>query len=331
MFVIGCKKPPDKPIEPEVLKKKGNILILNEGLFQWGQAELSLYNKFTKEVANNVYKQHNNAKLGDVLQSVTEWNNRLYLVVNNSGKIVVIDKQNLTYINTIDGLKSPRKISFYQNQKAYITDLYANTVSVFDLVSQTISNKISINSWTEDILILNTHIYIAAPKSKYVYVIDGSKETLIDSIETLYGGQSFQIDMKGNIWQACMGDSLQNFPSGLVQIDPSNDKVTQKLVFKNKNESASHLCVNNDRSKLYYINKHIYSLDPQNLNTQIVFNGDNKQLYGLNCDSETDELYIADAVDYLSSGTIYRMQPHLSQVSDTFKVGIIPNGFYFFK
>ena len=47
LFVIGCKKPPDKPIEPEVLKKKGNILILNEGLFQWGQAELSLYNKFT--------------------------------------------------------------------------------------------------------------------------------------------------------------------------------------------------------------------------------------------------------------------------------------------
>lgn len=331
IFIMGCKKPPEKVVEPDLLKKKGNVLILNEGLFQWGQSELSIYNKYTKETANNLYKLYNNAKLGDVLQSVTEWNNRLYLVINNSGKIVVVDKQNLTYINTIDGLKSPRKIAIYQNQKAFITDLYSNEVSVYDLLTQKITNNIAINSWTEDLMILNNQIYITAPKSKYVYIIDGSKEKVIDSIETLYGGQSFQIDKNGYIWEACMGDSTLGFTAGLVKINASNHSVEQRIEFKNKNESASRLCVNKDRSKLFYINKHIYSIDPQTFEIKLEFNGNNKQLYGLNCDSETDELYIADAVDYLSSGTIYRMRPNLSQVSDTFKVGIIPNGFYFFK
>jgi hypothetical protein len=117
----------------------------------------------------------------------------------------------------------------------------------------------------------------------------------------------------------------------LVKINASNHSVEQRIEFKNKNESASRLCVNKDRSKLFYINKHIYSIDPQTFEIKLEFNGNNKQLYGLNCDSETDELYIADAVDYLSSGLVYRHQPKQSLAIDTFKVGIIPNGFYFFE
>ena len=55
---------------------------------------------------------------------------QLFLVVNNSGKIVVINDETFEYLYQIDNLLSPRKIIKVNNSKYYITDLYSNSIYI---------------------------------------------------------------------------------------------------------------------------------------------------------------------------------------------------------
>ena len=50
--------------------------------------------------------------------------------------------------------------------------------------------------------------------------------------------------------------------------------------------------------------------------------------YGLGVDPVNSDVYVADAVDYMQSGVVYRLNATGEQI-DKFTVGIIPNGFCF--
>lgn len=89
----------------------------------------------------DVFKQANNKVLGDVLQSMSIINDKLYLVVNNSGKVEVLDKRNFISISTIAGLRSPRYIEAVSSNKAYISDLYDKAITVIDLSNNSVLKK----------------------------------------------------------------------------------------------------------------------------------------------------------------------------------------------
>ena len=65
--------------------------VLHEGNFQGGNASLSFLNNFTGIMSNGVFTAVNSIPLGDVGQSMTIWDDKGYIVVNNSGKIEVVD------------------------------------------------------------------------------------------------------------------------------------------------------------------------------------------------------------------------------------------------
>ena len=53
-------------------------------------------------------------------------------------------------------------------------------------------------------------------------------------------------------------------------------------------------------------------------------------VYGLDVDPDNSEVYIADAIDYVQPGIVYRISA-TKQPIDTFRVGIIPGAFAFKK
>ena len=198
----GCKEN-EKPVP--VTRSTSEVFIANEGNFGWGEGTLSIYNPETKMVQHDVYKTKNGEALGNVFQSIAQWDNNFYFVLNNSGKIVVTDS-NLIKTNEITGLISPRYMYILNSDKAYVTDLYANAISVINMSDYTISKTIPFNGWSEKGVVLNNEFWCTAPQSKYVYCIDIEKDELKDSVEIGFASESITWDHELQLRVLSKGD-----------------------------------------------------------------------------------------------------------------------------
>lgn len=118
-----------------------SVLILNEGNFNAGNATLTIYDPEINQATDGVFLSANGVSLGDVGQSLRIINGDLYIVMNNSQKIVVADPKSFAQkaVITLPEGASPREIVAVSEQKAFVTDLYANALYVVDLEDYSVS------------------------------------------------------------------------------------------------------------------------------------------------------------------------------------------------
>ena len=85
----SCKKPVgpqcDNCNDVAAISYK-DVFIGCEGNFGWGNASFSIYNPENKTVSNQVFQSVNGIPLGDVAQSATEIDGKLYLATNGYQK-----------------------------------------------------------------------------------------------------------------------------------------------------------------------------------------------------------------------------------------------------
>ncbi len=87
---------------------------------------------------------------------------RLYILVNNSGKIEVAGRNDMKSITTINKIASPRYISFIGGTKAYVTSLYSDSVTILDLKANSVSGFINLKKSSEAIVSLSATAYAAS-------------------------------------------------------------------------------------------------------------------------------------------------------------------------
>lgn len=333
LLLISCVK--DKPndiLQPEVSIGSGpKVYITAEGNFGSNNAAVSLYDIATGNVVNDIYKtQNNNAVLGDVCQSMNKINNKYYVVVNNSGKIAVINPYDFKLITNITGLQSPRFILQVNFYKAYVSDLYANAISVIDLNSNAKTGSIPCNGWTEQMVTIYNKAFVTAYNSHYAYVINTITDQITDSIHTGKHAGSIVLDKNSKIWVLSGGESSNNIAGTLMRIDPITLNIEASLQFP-LNDSPSNLCMNAAKDTLYFLNKGVYrmAINSSSLPGSAFIAGSAATIfYGLAVSDKDHNVYVSDAIDYNQKSSILVYSPN-GQMRTSFKAGVNASGFYF--
>jgi hypothetical protein len=297
---VCCVNPPESPLDTF----SEGLLIGNEGNFQWGNASLSFvnFNLYKSILIKDVFKQQNQKNLGDVLQSMYLYNDKIFLVVNNSGKIEIINKSDFKSAGSITGFKSPRYIMPVYNTKAYVSDLYMNGVYVVDLIQKEIKNSIKIQGWTEEMLFYENKLFVCNKESKYIYIINTNTDQLQDSIEVGYGSASICLDAENKIWISCIGKD-NTYQGRILRLNPNSKEILKSFNFV-MNNPPGKILFNASDAKIYFQNKDIFRMEmkDETLPLNPFISATNKNIYSFYCTS--DKTYISDAKDFVQASEI---------------------------
>jgi YVTN family beta-propeller protein len=313
----------------------GGVFVVNEGNFMYGNATLSFYDTLRKEVQNDLFFRVNGLPLGDVAQSMSIWKSSGYIVVNNSGKIYIIDTTTGKYTGKITGLTSPRYMHFVNSEKAYISDLYAGKITIVNPTSNTVTGVISCPSHpsTEEMVQVGDKLFVTCwSGDKTVLVIDTGKDQVKTEIPTGDQPSGIVKDSYGKIWVLCQASPGSKSGSNpiLQRIDPVTEKVDLGLVFSAGTKPVK-LTIDGTGNNLWYLSgNEVFKMSvlSRSLPDKPFLSLNTKLLYGLGIDPSNGDIYASDALDYQQPGWILRFDKSGVQ-KDRFKSGIIPGRFCF--
>ena len=304
----------------------GLVIIGNEGNFQFGNSSLSSYNKNSGETSSNIYQNINQSLLGDVLHSISHIDHQLFLVVNNSGKIVVINDETFEYLYQIDNLLSPRKIIKVNNSKYYITDLYSNSIYIYNAYQNTTS-EISVSGWCEDILMQNGKVYVCNVANNQVYVINSNDDSISDSISVGQNPISIKEDLMGNLWVLSQGSISNNEEPSISIIETQTLQIIKNFNLESNlsNPSSMNIFYN----EVFFINKHVYKISSiEDTVQEIVWENNGNTFYNLSIDPYNKDLYVTDAKDYVQNGSLLIIDS-IGNLKNEVSTGIIPKSIVF--
>ena len=333
-FLVTSSCVKDKPQEPSssaiASSSDKSVLVINEGNYGWGNASISLYDPASNAIVSDYYKQQNGSSvLGDVCQSVTKYNNNYYIVVNNSNKIVVVNAFDFKKTATISGFNSPRYLLPITYSKAYVSDLYANSIHVIDMNSNTITGSITCMKGTEEMALIYNKAFVINGNSNYCYVLNTVTDLITDSLFIGKEASGIVIDKNAKVWILTKGSIASSQTPKLVRINPISLTIEQTLNFS-AIDSPWRLCNNKTRDTLYYLNHGVCMYPISNIQlpiNPIVAEGA-KLYYGLGINPKDYNIYVSDAIDYVQKSKIEIYKSNGSLVK-SFNAGIISNGFVF--
>ena len=313
------------------------LLIACEGNFQYGNATLSYYDPATRTVENEVFLRANGMKLGDVAQSVAldPDGRRAWIVVNNSHVVFAIDTHTFVERGRITGLPSPRYMHIVSPTKAYITQLWSNSIIIVNPSNYTTTGAITVSDMTvqtgstEQMIGLNGYVYVACwSYQNRLLRIDPETDRITATLEGAPQPRSMVVDYQGRIWLLCDGSYPgQTGAAHLQCVDPEKMEVVADYQF-DMSSTPSSLRVDPTKRRLYWIDGDVWemSVDETVLPVMPTIGSRGTLYYSLYVSPVSGDLYLADAIDYQQPGIVYRYSAE-GELIDEFYVGVNPSSF----
>ena len=341
MMFSSCKKDQSTENEnPGNLPYSSGVYITNEGIFQTGSGSISFFNRSTGSVTQNVFEKVNHRPLGNIVQSITFFNSKGYIVVNNAAKVEVVMAGTMRSVGVIDDLTSPRYFQGIDNNKAYVSD-WANCIAVVDLNSLKTIRTVPTGEGPDKMLKLNDKVFVLNfggwDVDSTITVIRCNADTVITTIQVYPKPDGIVKDKDGFLWVICSGNGWNGFPGAddseghLIKIDPDNYSIIKDLPFPDKQKHPEKLTINSSGNVLYYNHPDgifRFPVDASALGTT-PFAVHSASFYTIGFDPVNSLLYASDPVDYNQQGWIYRFNSINGARVDSFQAGIIPGNFCF--
>lgn len=244
------------------------MYLVNEGNMGSNKCTLDYLDYVNGYYIRNLYSERNPnvvKELGDVGNDIQIYGSKLYVVVNCSHKVEVLDARTCERITQID-IPNCRYIRFYRGN-AYVTS-YVGPVQIdpnapqgavyrVDTTSLKIDAKVIVGYQPDELEILGEYIYVAnsggyrAPEyDNTVSVIELNRFKQVQKIPVGINLHRIRADKYGKLWVTSRGD-YDTVHSNLYVLEKRKG-YNEMVVTDTLNIPCSNLCISGD-SLFYYL------------------------------------------------------------------------------
>lgn len=334
LFSVSCTSDYEEII-PEITYNNG-LFITNEGKYGTPNADVSFVSRDLSVMQNDIYKaKNNNENLGDVLQTMVFNGDKAYLLLNNSNKIVIVDRTTFRKTGEITAqLNTPRYMAIANGNLYVSNDLYggAKFVNVYKLADNSFVKKIDFasTSTVERIVEAGGNIYVQNTNSfnpgTTITKINTSSNTIDATPIQVPNGTNINRIISYNNSVYAIAEGTSN--SYIHQIPAAGGAITTTTL--TGIEKGTNLQI--DGGRFYFSSKNkIYSMDmnattaPTSPIITAVDGGDYFTLYGFNVIE--GRIFTVDVKGFTEASEITVYTTAGTQISK-FKTGIGANGVY---
>lgn len=306
----------------------GGIYVLNEGNMGSNKCTLDYYDYGTGIYSRNIYSERNTdeiMELGDVGNDIAIYGSKLYVVVNCSHKLEILDAATAKKIKHID-IPNCRFLAFHKGDayvSSYIGPVGVNTDSPtgqvvrIDTATLAVTGRVEVGYQPEQMAVTDGCLFVAnsggyrAPDfDDRVSVINLDSFTHQYDITTAINLFRLKADPYGNLWVSSRGDN-RDIPSSIIKISKNaSGRYTPTMKFDLpcdnfalRGDSLLFFGKRNDGYDYGVLDILSGELLGSFLSPSI--EGSIIKPYGLAVNPTSGEIIITDAKNYVSSGTIY--------------------------
>ncbi len=341
LLLSSCVK--DKPADPDQNPPGAGrrLLIINEGSLSNGNASLSVYLPEKDSVYNQVFWQKNKQTLGDIFQSITVVDDRLFLAINNSDKIVIAAKDDFSYIGQLQ-VSKPRNMLLLDSEKMYVSSLFHPEINIINPKTLQLTGHIAVDyPNTEGLLLHQGSVYACNwdTACSYLYQIDPQTDQIVARIE-LAGKAPQQVlaDKQNNLW-VLGGNVAKQCAASLTHINLQTGAVTgytfpahadmMKPTWNAGRDTLFMLGVNYEGSGSYNgvfrTSIHTEDLDEM-LQEPFISAAPMQYFWALAVDSLTGHIFIGDPKGFIQQGDVLEYDAK-GKYLQRFAVGVGPGAF----
>lgn len=344
LFLSGCRHdelvvPTEYDIINDVPDPDTSIrgfYLVNEGNMGSNKCTLDYFDYFTGLYARNFYAERNPnviKELGDVGNDIGIYGSKLYVVVNCSHKVEVLDSRTGTRLGQVD-IPNCRYVRFYRG-KAYVSsyvgpvlidpDAPKGAVYEVDTTSLKVTRKVSVGYQPEEMEIVDDYMYVANSGGYRVPNYDNTVSVIqmvdfkqVQQIPVGINLHRLKKDRYNKLWVTSRGD-YQSRPSRMYVLDKRRG-YNQMIVTDTLPFGVSNMAIRGDSLYFYstewnnYTQSNTITYGIVDVRTKrlvsdnFITDGTEKEItipYGIAVHPETGDILVTDAKNYVSSGTLY--------------------------
>lgn len=344
LVATGCREdelvvPTEYDIIPETPSDTTRIrgmYLVNEGNMGSNKCSLDYLDYFTGLYARNFYAERNPnvvKELGDVGNDIGIYGSKLYVVVNCSHKVEVLDARSGVRIGQVD-IPNCRYVRFHRG-KAYVSsyvgpvlidpDAPKGAVFEVDTLTLAVTRKVSVGYQPEEMEIVDDYMYVAnsggyrAPDyDNTVSVIQMVDFKQVQQIPVGINLHRVKQDRYKKLWVSSRGDYM-SVPSRLFVLEKKRG-YNRMVVTDTIPVACSNMAVHGDSLYFYatewnnYTSSNTISYGIIDVRTKeivsrnFITDGSEREItipYGIAVHPETGDIFVTDAKNYVSSGTLF--------------------------
>lgn len=324
---IGCSDPEHNQVN---LPYEEGYIIGNEGAFGNSNASIGFQSFSGVGYKSDLVAAENQGLItGDVLQSIYSSDSLLWLVLNNSNRILILNRFTMKYQGEISSLQLPRYLVKGQ-QSLFLTEWvnFSSNGQVRKINPSTgqLEESVEVGTLPEQILAYQGKLYVPNSYGNSVTVIN--EQPFAKLMEVLVGDYPQAcLAINGSIWVMNGGKPswTGSFTYGSwMRLDSQGNITTEITLDQAQGNPTRPLASPDGRYGYFIIDGDVWFLDAQEETVGVLISGANA--YGLGVDPRNGDLIVGESGDFSNASNV-AIYSRNGEFKFQFTAGIAPSSF----